>query len=150
MGYPNSYREDTLGIKLSKEDYRRIMLDILDGKSFDEIDGIDEIKAQMTEDVMFSDCWFERNGKMRSKPLKKEREIENISFDLTEDEYSRIKKMKDPKAVYSRPEEHMTIYRNDGSSVTISTENGKVIMSDSRTSSYVCIMENDHFLDRLL
>ncbi|MGI8256193.1 hypothetical protein [Blautia difficilis] len=40
--------------------------------------------------------------------------------------------MKDPIETLERPVEHMTVYRNDGSSVTLTAENGRVSIVDSR------------------
>jgi hypothetical protein len=57
--------------------------------------------------------------------------------------------MKNPEAVFSGAEKHVTIYRNDGSSVTIRTENGMVRVKDSRGNSSNYMMENDWFLEKI-
>jgi hypothetical protein len=56
--------------------------------------------------------------------------------------------MENPKEVFFKAEEHMTIYRNDGSSVTISTENGMVKVEDSRENGSNYMAENDSFLEK--
>jgi hypothetical protein len=104
----------------------------------------------MTELVLYVDRWINLNGSRRTTPLKKPRDVEAIEFFLPDSEYKRIRKMKDPAAVFSREEEHMTIYRNDGSSVTVSTENGMVKVKDSRQNGYNYTMENDWFLEKVM
>jgi hypothetical protein len=84
------------------------------------------------------------------KKCDEARNKELIEFFLPESEYKRINKMKDPEAVFSRTEEHMTIYRNDGSSVTISTENGMVRVKDSRKNGYNYMTENDWLLEKVI
>ena len=46
-------------------------------------------------------------------------------------EYEHFRKMNNPMAVLEQPEEHITIYRDDDSYVTISGINGKVEVQDS-------------------
>lgn len=139
-------RPHRLNVPVTKEEYNKIMLGILDGKSIREIEGIDEVIAKMTEQVQFVDRWYNLNGTQRKTPLKKPRDISDLDFFLPQSEYMRIKKMKNPKEVMERPEEHMTIYRSDGSSVTISSENGKVKVTDSRKNNMGSIREADHFI----
>jgi hypothetical protein len=143
-------RPQMFTVKLNKEDYSKIMKEIASGKTIGEIEGIDSIKAEMTELVMYADSWINLNGSQRTTRLKKPREVEEIEFFLSESEYKRIYKMKDPAAVFSRPEEHMTIYRNDGSSVTISTEYGMVKVKDSRENGSNYMTENDWFLEKIV
>ena len=49
-----------------------------------------------------------------------------------------------------RPAEHMTVYRNDGSSVTLTAENGRVSIVDSREKNVRHIIEADHFISKIL
>ena len=63
---------------------------------------------------------------------------------------SAIKKMKNPIETLERPEEHMTIYRNDDSSVTLSTENGCVSIIDSRKKNVCHVVEADYFISNIL
>ena len=50
---------------------------------------------------------------------------------MTENELQRIKKEKDPIRMLERPKEQMTVYRSDGTYITLETENGQVIIKDS-------------------
>lgn len=50
---------------------------------------------------------------------------------MTDSEYTRIKKMKNLIETLNRPEEHMTIYRTDGSFVSLKYENSQVTICDS-------------------
>ena len=77
----------------------------------------------MTENVEFADRFMNKNGSLRKTPLKKKRAISKLEFFIPEYEYRRLKKMKDPIETLERPVEHMTVYRNDGSSVTLTAEN---------------------------
>lgn len=45
--------------------------------------------------------------------------------------------------------EHMTVYRNDGSSVTLTAENGRVSIVDSREKNVRHIIEADHFISKI-
>ena len=76
--------------------------------------------------------WMNKNGSWRSTPLKKNRAVSKIELFMTDSEYARIRKMKDPIETLNRPEEHMTIYRSDGSFVSLKYENGRVTICDSR------------------
>jgi hypothetical protein len=86
------------------------------------------------------------NGSQRNKPLKKARNISDLEFFLTMSDYKRFKKMDNPAEMLDRPEDHMTIYRNDGSSVLISCEFGQVKVVDSRKPTTSIIYEADYFL----
>jgi hypothetical protein len=143
-------RPQMLTVEVSKEDYCRIMMGVVGGKTINEIERIDSIRSNMTELVLYVDRWINLNGSQRTTPLKKPRNVEEIEFFLPDSEYKRIRKMKDPEAVFSRAEEHMTIYRNDGSSVTVSTENGMVKVKDSRQNGYNYTTENDWFLEKVM
>ena len=62
----------------------------------------------------------------------------------------RIKKMKNPIETLECPVEHMTVYRNDGSSVTLTAENGRVSIVDSREKNVRHIIEADYFVSKIL
>ena len=49
-----------------------------------------------------------------------------------------------------RPVEHMTVYRNDGSSVTLTAENGRVSIVDSREKNVRHIIEAYYFVSKIL
>ena len=46
--------------------------------------------------------------------------------------------------------EHMTVYRNVGSSVTLTAENGRVSIVDSREKNVRHIIEADYFVSKIL
>ena len=45
--------------------------------------------------------------------------------------------------------EHMTVYRNDGSSVNLTAENGRVSIVDSREKNVRHIIEADYFISKI-
>lgn len=140
----------TLVANVTDEEYRYIMLEAAKGKALSEIDDIDRVRAEMKEAVLFIDRWTNMNGSERKEPLKKDRDIAQIEYFLTSDAYAELAKMKDPEAVFARPSETMTVYRNDGSSVTLTTEYGKTYIKDSREKNRTSILENDYFLNRIM
>ena len=88
--------------------------------------------------------------KLEKKNLKKKRAISKLEFFIPEYEYRRLKKMKDPIETLERPVEHMTVYRNDGSSVTLTAENGRVSIVDSREKNVRHIILFRKFCNDLL
>ncbi|WP_156338038.1 hypothetical protein [Fusicatenibacter saccharivorans] len=104
----------------------------------------------MTEDVLFADRWMNKNGSMRSTPLKKNRKISEIEFFMTENELQRIKKEKDPIRMLERPKEQMTVYRSDGTYITLETENGQVIIKDSTEKNSYRIVDADYFIHHIV
>ena len=111
---------------------------------------ISDVIDKMTENVEFADRFMNKNGSLRKTPLKKKRAISKLEFFIPEYEYRRLKKMKDPIETLERPVEHMTVYRNDGSSVTLTAENGRVSIVDSREKNVKHIIEADHFISKIL
>ena len=77
-------------------------------------------------------------------------ELLELEFFIPEYEYRRLKKMKNPIETLERPVEHMTVYRNDGSSVTLTAENGRVSIVDSREKNVRHIIEADYFVSKIL
>lgn len=65
---------------------------------------------------------------------------------MTDSEYTRIKKMKNLIETLNRPEEHMTIYRTDGSFVSLKYENSQVTICDSREKNVRRVVEADNFI----
>lgn len=59
---------------------------------------------------------------------------------------TRIKKMKNLIETLNRPEEHMTIYRTDGSFVSLKYENSQVTICDSREKNVRRVVEADNFI----
>ena len=142
-------RNTDMYASIAKEDYIRIMLEAAKGTPIREIEGIEDALEKMTEAVIFSDRYMNLDNTFRKTALKKPREIRSLEFYLTEQDNRRIKKMKDPEAMLAMPEEHMTIYRSDGSSVFISCEFGKVTIKDSRTRTQTVSTEAEYFLSRI-
>jgi len=143
-------RPYVMNVQITKDDYKKIVLGVLEGKRIEEIDNISEIIEKMTEIVHYIDRWTNMNGSQRTTCLKKERVITELEFFLPMSDYKRLKKIQNPKEVFERPEEHMTIYRNDGSSVTISCEFGQVKVTDSRNPGCYSVRELDYFLSGIV
>ena len=129
--------------RLEARDFSRVRIKFL-------IHGISDVIDKMTENVEFADRFMNKNGSLRKTPLKKKRAISKLEFFIPEYEYRRLKKMKDPIETLERPVEHMTVYRNDGSSVTLTAENGRVSIVDSREKNVRHIIEADHFIPKIL
>ena len=114
--------------------------------SIEQIAGISSVIAEMKDNVMFADRWLNKNGSWRSTPLKKNRATSKIELFMTDSEYTRIQKTKDPIETLKRPEEHMTIFRSDGSFVSLKYENGQVTICDSREKNVGRIVDADNFI----
>lgn len=139
-------RRNELCVDITQEEYKKIITGVLQGISIKQIEGISEVITKMTEDVLFADRWMNKNGSMRSTPLKKNRKISEIEFFMTENELQRIKKEKDPIRMLERPKEQMTVYRSDGTYITLETENGQVIIKDSTEKNSYRIVDADYFI----
>ena len=77
-------------------------------------------------------------------------EIAKIELLIPEHEMHRIRKMKNPLETLTRAGEQITIYRSDGSSVLLSTEQGRVKMADSRRKGTAVLMDADDFLNLII
>ena len=141
-----SDKKRELTISISKEDYKKIVQGVLAGTPIEEIEGVADVVAKMKDLVRDVDRWTNRDGSLRSSPMKKSRTISELELFFPQAEYLRLKKMKDPMEVIDRPTEHMTLYRHDGSSVVISCENGRVKINDSRNQCATIIVDVDDFL----
>ena len=119
-------------VKVTREEYRLIIAGAAQGRSLEETEGIDDVLSRMKENVEFIDKWTNLNGSLRKAPMKKQREIEKMELFLTDEDLRKIRSMPDPLASFDRPEEHMTVYRSDGSSVSIRSEFGTVQITDTR------------------
>ena len=62
----------------------------------------------------------------------------------------RIKKEKDPIRMLERPKEQMTVYRSDGTYITLETENGQVIIKDSTEKNSYRIVDADYFIHHIV
>jgi len=132
------------------EEYKTIIRGIADGRQLSEIEGIDQSITAMTESVHSMDSYIDTNGKFRDTPLKKRRTITALEFFLPEREVQNIRRMKDPVENLTRPEQKMTVYRNDGSSVGFVYKNGEVTFSDSKDRGVIHRMKADAFLSRVI
>lgn len=139
-----------LNIEVTEEQYRKIIENLLQGRTLSESMGIDEVLREMENDVRYIDRWNNLDGTSRITPLKKERNIARIELRIPEDEERRIRKMKNPLKTLTQPINQIEIQRNsDGSSVIISTEQGRVRIKDSRKSGTEVLMDADQFLDMI-
>ena len=155
-GYTVTYKngwERTLGgsqwmvISIQDDEHLKIVEGIAAGLDLMDIPGIDPILEQMRQDVIWDDSWHNTNGTKRNSKLKKPREYQKIEMYLEPRIIRHIRSMKNPVEEMSRPEQKMTIYRSDGSYVTISYKNGRVHYSDSREKGRAASMTADTFLD---
>lgn len=144
------HRPHVMTIQITTDEYKKIVLGVLEGKRIEEIDNISETLKKMTETVQNIDSWINMNGSQRTTCLKKARIISELEFFLPMSEYKRLEKIQNPREVFERPEEHMTIYRNDGSSVRISCEYGLIRVTDSRNPCSHIIREADYFLSTIV
>ncbi len=143
-------RPHVMSVPITMDEYKKIILGVLEGKRIEEIDDISKTVEKMTEMVRYIDRWININGSQRTKPLKKARIISELEFFIPMSEYKRLKNMKNPIEVFERPAENMTIYRNDGSSVMIKYEYGQVKVTDSRNPSLCKIREADYFISTIV
>ena len=143
-------RPHVMTVQITMDEYKKIVLGVLEGKRIEEIDNISETIEKMTEIVQHIDSWINMNGSQRATRLKKARVISELEFFLPMSEYKRLEKIQNPREVFERPEEHMTIYRNDGSSVMISYEYGQVKVTDSRNPCSCIVCEADYFLSNIV
>lgn len=143
-------RPHVMTVQITMDEYKKIVLGVLEGKRVEEIDNISETIEKMTEIVQYIDSWINMNGSQRTTRLKKARVISELEFFLPMSDYKRLKKIQNPREVFERPEEHMTIYRNDGSSVMISCEYGQVKVTDLRNPGSYKVREADYFLSTIV
>ena len=143
-------RRDQLCVDVSKEEYGKIITGVLAGIPIERIDGISSVITEMKNNVMLADRWLNKNGSWRRSPLKKNRVFSKIELFMTDSEYDRVHKMKNPIETLNRPEEHMTIYRSDGSFVNLKYENGQVTICDSREKNVGRILDADNFIQDIM
>ena len=134
-------------INISDEDYLKIVAGISYGKSLMEIDGIESVLKAMRDIVIDCDNYENLNGTYRTKRLKTPRKIKSIELYLDEGIIHHIRSLADPVAEMTRPEQTMTVYRADGSSVEIHYKYGKISYRDSRKKGQICSMTADTFLN---
>lgn len=121
----------------------------VDGQTYDR-KHILTVQIKEAEHKEYVDRWTNVNGTSRSTPLKKIRKIKDIEYFLPDNVERRIRIMKDPIAALEHGKEEMTIYRSDGSAVTISSYFGEVSIQDSRKKNITTVLSSDHFIGRIL
>ncbi len=142
-------RQHMLIIQIGIDEYKKIVLGVLDGKEIKEVDGITGVIEEMTETFLEFDRWTNMDGSNRKEPLKIRRAISAIEFYMPLSDYQRFKKIKNPFEVLERPEEHMTIYRSDGSSVKFISTFGQIKVLDSRQPNCSKVLDADVFLAKI-
>ena len=76
--------------------------------------------------------------------------IATVEYSLPEHQMKNLMAYRDHMDLLDRPEEKMTIYRADGSYVTVKSIFGEVWLTDSRKKQTTHKMSSDHFLSRVL
>ena len=137
----------TLVVDVAKEQYKKIVLEMMSGKAFFDIQGIDDdIKCKIIKDIEFVDRFTNLDGTMRKTAPKKCCAYTDIEVYIPDREYKRLKSIKNLEEFLSRPEEHMTIHRSDGSYISICVENGLVKFRDSKDGHQTTIREADDYI----
>ena len=88
------------------------------------------------------------NGTYWDQALKTPRKIESVEIFLDKQFIGHIRSLSDPVGEMTRPEQIMTVYRSDGSSVEIRYRRGEVEYRDSRKKGTIAVMTVDSFLSR--
>lgn len=133
-------------VKISEDDYKRILLGVHEGYEIADIPGIDEALEKMRNAVIFADRTMNKDGTPREIPLQKSRHIHRIEYFLTDQDYISLNEMKDPYIELSHPEDNMTIRRNNGSEIKITSIHGKVLV---REGTRATVWDKEKFLDRI-
>lgn len=137
----------TQTIEVTDEDYLTIVKGVAGGKSLSEIAGIDSVLSSMRAHVVDDDSYMGLNGSYRNKKLREPRRIQGIELFLEDGFVRRIMSLSDPIAEMTRPEQVMTVYRSDGSSVEIHYRRGEIMYIDSKKKGQHSIMTADTFLN---
>ena len=133
-------------LDVSEDEYLRVVEGIASGHDLIYMDGIDDLREKMFENVRWLDSWSNMNGSLREKPLQKPREIVDIIVFMDPREVESIRSIPDPVTEMKRPEQNMTVYRSDGSHVDITYKHGWISYVDSRKTGSVCSMTADTFI----
>lgn len=139
-------RDSYPATQATEEEYRKIITGTLQGVPLNEIEGIEHVLETARQNVLFMDLYMNKDGSDRNKPLQKPRTISDIRFSLQESEIRKLKRIKDPLEALNRPEEHMRVYRSDGSWVEFTSGFGTVRWKDSRDNGNYHEMEANDFL----
>lgn len=142
--------KQVLTVEITQEQYNKIMEKVTQGYAISEILEMDNLIQEMKEQVRLLDRCENLDGSHRKIPLKKERNIAEIELLLPEEDVRKICKRKKSIETLNTTSEKMTIYRNDGSSVILRMEQGRVKIKDSRKNGMEMCMETDPFLDLIV
>lgn len=135
-------------VDVTEEEYIKLVQGISEGKTLPDISGIDEVLNRMRDNVIRSDSFMNLNGTYRDQALKTPRKIESVEVFLDKQFIGHIRSLSDPVGEMTRPEQIMTVYRSDGSSVEIRYRRGEVEYRDSRKKGTIAVMTVDSFLSR--
>ena len=134
-------------VRISEDDYKRILLGVHEGYEIADIPGIDEARERMQYAVIFADRTMNKDGTQREYPLQRSRHIHRIEYFLTDQDYHTLRKMKDPYTELSQPEDNMTIRRDNGSEIKITSIHGQVLV---REGTRTTVWDKEKFLDCII
>ena len=143
-------RHDRRFPNFSDEEFRLIVKGLVAGYEFAAIPDIEPILTKLNENVELGEQYLSINGVFLEAKIKKPRVIMDIEYAIPSDQLNQLLAFRDHMEQLDRPEDSMTIYRNDGSCVTIKSKFGKVWLTDSRRLQTPTTMEADYFLSRVL
>ena len=145
-GYDSRNRNFIAACDVSREEYIAFVKYIAAGGELNA-DGLDDtvgaVVAKMKALVDENDRFYSMDGYLLPKALKKKRSIDKIEIWPDEMDIRRFQKIKDIEGTFSRPSQTLVLNRFDGSTVTITVENGKAEVSDSRKNNQRMIVDED-------
>ncbi|SDH58892.1 hypothetical protein SAMN05421493_10257 [Pseudobutyrivibrio sp. 49] len=147
--YKQNPDKEQMGIEVTTDEYRKVVEGVLSGEAITNIQGVSELLARMSDDVLFADRFKNTDGSSRTKGLKKPRNITEIEFYMIDSEIQALKEMNNPLSILENQPEEMKIYRDDGSYVSIKSELGKVYIKSSKSGAGAMSMDIDTFLWKL-
>lgn len=136
--------KDLPTVELDEEQYYRLVRALKEKPELDNREEIADIVSAMKENVLYIDRWTNKNGSMRTTPLKKPRDITDIHLFVRREDLSKI--LKYPVELLDRPEEKLTVYGSDGKTITISRRFGEVRVSDGR---FITVFDADRFIEMM-
>lgn len=143
-------RQYKLFADVTDDEFRMIVKGILAGYTFAEIPGIGIVIRKLDEQVEYIERSLSINGIFRDEPLKKPRVITAIEYSFPDDQLKKLLAFRDHMELLDMPASEMTVYRADGSYVTIRSAFGEVSLTDSRQKTTTHKMGVDLFLSRVL
>ena len=132
---------------VTEDEYRKLIQGVLQNTPLDQIEGIEHVLEETRQLIIQMDAYMNKDGSDRQKPLQKPRTITDIRLSLPEQEIRKLRRMQDPLKALDRPEEHMKVYRSDGSWMEFTSAFGEVRWTDSRRPNAHHSMEANDFLN---